>query len=55
MRETPQKGVRFAPIYATYRAGNLVHTGGVTGSIPVSPTNKSATFIAVKGSSLWSE
>lgn len=40
MPEKTRKGVRFASFSAIYRDGNLVHTGGVTGSIPVSPTTK---------------
>ncbi len=36
--ETTKKRVRFASIPARFRHGSLVHTGGVVGSIPTSPT-----------------
>lgn len=46
--EKTRKGVRFASFSATYRDGNLVHTGVVAGSIPASPTNISAILAPLK-------
>jgi hypothetical protein len=48
MPEKPNYGVPASGFSATISHGKKVHTGGVTGSIPVAPTSKTATFFHEK-------